>query len=323
MGRNSISGLWLYTYSVKYSPMKIDGQFRDLRRELGFPGSSDGKEYACKAGHLGLIPGLGRSPREENGNPLQYSCLENSMERGACGLQYMRSQRVRHDSATDKEGVNGFDQLKIISCSFSSAMALWVEFGWVSWNHFQSFDLAEIGQITIRFSNRTHYRLMHFCFTPLETESYRYQVCLWALFLSLQQVTWMGDKLFILPSKLLFSCTILLFGGWKGVFHSEYMLLLLFNYSVMSDCDPMDCSPPGFSVLQARILEWVAISFSRGSSQPRDRTYVSCIGRWILYQWATREAHSEHLWGIKMMWSDNLIWHVQILGNVPDKFFFR
>ena len=45
-------------------------------------------------------------------------------------------------------------------------------------------------------------------------------------------------------------------------------------------CDPMDCSPPGSSVhgiLQARILEWVAISFSRGSSQPRDQTQVSCI----------------------------------------------
>ena len=45
-------------------------------------------------------------------------------------------------------------------------------------------------------------------------------------------------------------------------------------------CDPMDCSPLGFSVhgiLQARILEWVAISFSRGSSRPTDRTWVSCI----------------------------------------------
>ena len=45
-------------------------------------------------------------------------------------------------------------------------------------------------------------------------------------------------------------------------------------------CDPMDCSPPGSSVhgiLQARILEWVAIPFSRGSSQPRDRTPVSYI----------------------------------------------
>ena len=53
----------------------------------------------------------------------------------------------------------------------------------------------------------------------------------------------------------------------------------------MTLCDPMDCSPPGFSVhgiLQARILEWVAIPFSRASSQPRDRTWVSCISRWIL-----------------------------------------
>ena len=53
-------------------------------------------------------------------------------------------------------------------------------------------------------------------------------------------------------------------------------------------CDPIDCSPPGPSVhgiLQARILEWVAISFSGGSSRPRDRTQVSCTGRRILYHW--------------------------------------
>ena len=50
--------------------------------------------------------------------------------------------------------------------------------------------------------------------------------------------------------------------------------------SCLTLCDPVDCSPPGFSIhgiLQARILEWVAISFSRGSSRPRDRTQVSCI----------------------------------------------
>ena len=46
----------------------------------GFPGSSDDKQSACKAGDPGLIPGLGRSPGEGNGNPLQYSCLENSMD---------------------------------------------------------------------------------------------------------------------------------------------------------------------------------------------------------------------------------------------------
>ena len=49
----------------------------------GFPGGSDSKESACNAGGLSSIPGSGRSPREGNGNPLQYSCLENSMDRGA------------------------------------------------------------------------------------------------------------------------------------------------------------------------------------------------------------------------------------------------
>ena len=50
---------------------------------MGFPVGSNGKESACNPGDLGSIPGLGRSPREGNGNPLQYSCLENSMNRGA------------------------------------------------------------------------------------------------------------------------------------------------------------------------------------------------------------------------------------------------
>ena len=48
-----------------------------------FPSGSDGKESACYAGDPGLIPGWGRSPGEENGDPLQYSCLENPMDGGA------------------------------------------------------------------------------------------------------------------------------------------------------------------------------------------------------------------------------------------------
>jgi len=47
------------------------------------PGGSEGKESACIAGDQGLIPRQGRTPRGGNGNPLQYSCLENSMDRGA------------------------------------------------------------------------------------------------------------------------------------------------------------------------------------------------------------------------------------------------
>jgi len=49
---------------------------------MGFPGGSAGTESACNVGDLGLIPGLGRSPGEGNGNPLQYTCLEIPMNRG-------------------------------------------------------------------------------------------------------------------------------------------------------------------------------------------------------------------------------------------------
>jgi len=61
---------------------------------LGFPGGSAGKESACNAGDLSLIPGLGRSPGEGKGYPLQYSGLENSMDYS------MVSQQVRHDLTT-------------------------------------------------------------------------------------------------------------------------------------------------------------------------------------------------------------------------------
>ena len=50
---------------------------------MGFPGGSDGKESACNAGDLGLIPGSGRTPGKGNGYPLQYSCPEKPMDRGA------------------------------------------------------------------------------------------------------------------------------------------------------------------------------------------------------------------------------------------------
>ena len=69
-------------------------------------------------------------------------------------------------------------------------------------------------------------------------------------------------------------------------------------------CDPVDCSPPSSSVhgiLQARTLEWVAVSFSRGSSWPRDRTQVSHIAGRRFTLWATKEAQ----YGIPHMWNLN------------------
>ena len=56
---------------------------REMNIKKGFPGGSDSKEFTYDAGDMGLIPRSGRSPGEGNGNPLQYSCLKNSMDRGA------------------------------------------------------------------------------------------------------------------------------------------------------------------------------------------------------------------------------------------------
>ena len=62
-------------------------------------------------------------------------------------------------------------------------------------------------------------------------------------------------------------------------------------------CNSMDCSPPGSSVLSSRILKWVAILFSRGSSSTRGWTRISYIGRQILSHWA-REAPTDFIWGL-------------------------
>ena len=85
------------------------------------------------------------------------------------------------------------------------------------------------------------------------------------------------------------------------VLYGRFLLVIYFIHESESEvaqlcltlCDPVDCSLPGSSlhgILQARILEWVAISFSRGSSQLRDRTWVSCIAGRHFNLWATREA---------------------------------
>ena len=79
---------------------------------------------------------------------------------------------------------------------------------------------------------------------------------------------------------------------WTLFFSYCVSIITLVAQSCLTLCDPMDCSLPGSSVhriLQARILEWVAISFSRGSSWPRDQTWIPCIeGRFLT--WTTREA---------------------------------
>ena len=130
-----------------------------------------------------------------------------------------------------------------------------------------------------------------------------YYICLYYICLPSEYQTFKFDEMAaILPLILLCPpCPADYFDWWPCSPEprlSVSFLNLALNVNVCAQqCltlrNPMDCSPPGSSVhgiSQARILDWVAISFSRGSSWPRDRTcisYVSCIGRWILYPWAT------------------------------------
>ena len=155
---------------------------------MGFPGGARGNDPPANAGDLrdvGSIPESRRSPGGGYGNPLQYSCLESPLDRGAWQAMVYRVTQSQ-------------TQLKQLSSSSSMLVSV---------------------------------------------------------------------------AKL---CQTL--------------------------CNPMDCSLPGSSVhgiFQARILEWVAISSSRGSSQLRDQTHVSCIGRQILYHWATWEAISPYIFVIR------------------------
>ena len=91
----------------------------------GFPGNSVSKESACRARDLGSIPGSGRSPGEGNSYPLQYSCLENSMDLEPDGLQSMGSQELdpieqlnhHHSISTNQENTSSIiDTHKFPEC---------------------------------------------------------------------------------------------------------------------------------------------------------------------------------------------------------------
>ena len=153
---------------------------------------SYGKESACTMGDLGLIPGLGRSPGEGKGYPLQYSDLENSMD---C---------IDHGVAKSRTRLSNFPHSQRNSkCQYVNG-----------------------GRKDLFFKD------------TIEKESDVAQSCL-------------------------------------------------------TLCNPMDCSLPASSIheiFQARILESVAISFSRGSFQPRDQTPISHTAGRLFAIWATREA---------------------------------
>ena len=94
---NSAMAMGLEKVNIHSNPKERQCQ-RMLNYCTGLPGGSDSKASVYNAGDLGSIPRSGRFPGEGNGNPLQYSCLENLMDGGTwCRLLSMGSQRVRHD----------------------------------------------------------------------------------------------------------------------------------------------------------------------------------------------------------------------------------
>ena len=107
---------------------------------------------------------------------------------------------------------------------------------------------------------------------------------------ALHVVTW-STRLLETSSILTFK----LFGIGEITYKNALRMLFcccLVAKSCPTLCNPIDCSPSGSSVhgiSQARIVERTAIFFCRGSFWSKDRTHISCIGRWVLYRWATRE----------------------------------
>ena len=102
-----------------------------------------------------------------------------------------------------------------------------------------------------------------------------------------------------------------------------YTLLCMCVYLVIQSyptlCDPVNCAPGSFihGILQVRILEWVAISFSRGSTQPRDRTLASCIASKFFTVRGTREASNTHKGGSKKIKKKKSAWQCRGCGFDP------
>ena len=147
-------------------------------RRGGFPGGSDGKESACDAGDLGSVSGLGRSPGEKNDDPLQYSYLENSMDREAWEVTVHGMERVRHYWVTNtfpfKVSLNHSGDVNS-SCKFVLRRVLWVLRGCIFFPYTQ-FEIGhfpwdplgreELGLFLVLFTLST---TIHFMFwaTPL------------------------------------------------------------------------------------------------------------------------------------------------------------
>ena len=231
------------------------------------------KESPSNPGDVGLIPGSGRPLREGNGYPLQYSCLENSVDRRAW-----------------RAIVYGVAELETPGWPTLSISLLLSKDKSVTFNAFSRlFTINSICNVELQWYVCTSV-------PPAESESYSDFPPTGAQ----QSVRHAGSARFMLTKR---NCQVLnerdiIHQHLLNINHLSELKVLTWQCGCACVCapscptlgNPIDCSPPGSSVhgiFQARILKWVAISFSRGSSWPRNRTSVSCVScidRCVLYQ---------------------------------------
>ena len=122
---------------------------------MGFPGGSDSKESACSARDLGSIPGLGRSPEEGNGNPLQYSRLENPMNRGPWGgySPWGRKESEMTEQLTLTHNNSKLEETKMF---FSRGMSKQTVVHLFDEILFRNYKMSYLNWITLLYSRNYH-----------------------------------------------------------------------------------------------------------------------------------------------------------------------
>ena len=213
---------------------------------VGFPSGSDGKESAFNKGDLGLIPGSGRSPRERNGNPLQYGCLENSMDRGACWATFSPwGHRVGQDWVNN---------------TFTLAC------GWLCnrLDHLGSCDIeASVLQDFFEWKKRQILRIWDYLLIWPRHSSRSTGSEIW------QQLCIQGLKEFANFLRTIFAKTVrghLIWYIWPhmvwGSLHSVQFSSVA--QSCLNLCDPMNCSTPGLPIYH-QLLEFTQTHIYRVS----------------------------------------------------------
>ena len=237
------------------------------------PCGSAGKEFACNSGDLGSIPGLGRCPGEGNGYPLQYSGLENSMDCIVHGVPKSGWQlfKIYPSPTCSLFRLCIYSHQSLLSLNLHSIFIDIPAFSFSSWSIvFVFLGSVLVGGYTLFFT--------------------------WGTGRTIQKwggriVTLLNNLIQRGPCSEFEACFL---HGWC-VRPASWGQCLIPKHNESASVGSLSCvqlfaTPPGSSlhgILQARILEWVTIPFSRGSSQPRGQTQVSCIAGRFLTGWAT------------------------------------